>query len=249
MKGLFCFLGCFIAILLLGVGGVIAYLGYQGFVPGVSEFFGSTEPKDLGVTYTDADYESFMVKSGATTNLMTQADSPSESISFTGAKDFQSVPFSQSEITARVNNIQWAYTPMREVQVKCNLDGTMEVSGVFIIDNLVPFLSAIGYSVSQEQLDKALENVGKIPVDPVFYIKVFPIVSNNTADITIQEFELGRLEIDVYPYGGDSVLSEIVTKVFNEVDGFYVRSGVINEGELIFDGTAPTSVTVLPDQE
>ena len=55
--------------ILIGVGSfvllVVLVLGYLGFMPGVSALFGSSTPKDLGVTYTAQDFASAHAKMGS----------------------------------------------------------------------------------------------------------------------------------------------------------------------------------------
>lgn len=49
-------------LFLLIVISIVGVLGYFGFIPGVSKIFGSDQPRDLGVTYSYADYTSYMDK-------------------------------------------------------------------------------------------------------------------------------------------------------------------------------------------
>jgi hypothetical protein len=245
LKKLFCFAGCavLVVLLLLACGG-IAYFASKGFIPGVSELLGATKPKDLGVTYTELDFESYMAKTGSTVEIIDSAASPQESIAFSVPRDYQQVAFTQAEITARVNHIQWSYTPIRDVQVRFDSDGAIEMSGVLVMDNIISFLNASGYEVSQEDINKAIRRIDIIPVDPAIYLKMVPVVVNNTATITIEAFELGRFSVNVDQYNGSTVLGELVTQIFSQVDGFYAQSVTVGDGTMTFDGTAPTVVEV-----
>ena len=62
---------------------IIAVLvfGYLGFVPGVSNLFGSNKPKDLGVIYTAADY----ARNGTTHTILPAGALPENSIVFSGS--------------------------------------------------------------------------------------------------------------------------------------------------------------------
>lgn len=234
--------------MLLCTCGVVAYLGYNGFVPGVSSLFGANTPKDLGVTYTELDYESYMDKTGSTITVLpiaTEAPAPQESITFADPVD-HAITFTESEITARVNTIQWSFTPIKEAQIKLNGDGSLELSGKLIIDNLIPFLSAAGYAFDQEDVQKVFDKVGMIPIDPAIYAKVVPVVTDNTATVSIEAFDFGGFSIDTGKYSGDDILSALVTQVFSQIDGFYARSVTIGEGTLSFDGISPTTITVYP---
>ena len=54
-------LGIFIGILTVVVV-LVLVAGYFGFVPGISNIFGSNKPRDLGVTATLANYSSVTAK-------------------------------------------------------------------------------------------------------------------------------------------------------------------------------------------
>lgn len=249
MKKAFCCIGCLIALVLLCACSGVAYVGYIGFMPGVSSLFGSNKPRDLGVISSPADFDSYMDKTGTRVETMPAAATPRESIVFSEIKDYSGVGLTEAEVTARVNGIQWAYTPVKNTQIAFNADGTIEMSGVLVLDNIVPFLSATGFAVTQEQLNKAIGSIGLIPIDPIFYIKAYPVVSENAATVSIQELEIGKMKIDVGKYGGDAVMSGLVNQIFTDVDGFYARSVTVGDGTLTFDGTAPALATVLPRLE
>ena len=55
---------------------VVLVLGYLGFVPGVSNIFGSNKPRDLGVTYTAADYASAHARNGTTHTVLPAGSVP-----------------------------------------------------------------------------------------------------------------------------------------------------------------------------
>lgn len=58
-KGMKVFL-IIIAVIILAI---VLFLGYSGFIPGVSALFGSNKPRDLGVNYTETDRASAREKS------------------------------------------------------------------------------------------------------------------------------------------------------------------------------------------
>jgi len=53
-----------IAGLILGGGilGIVLVLGYLGFIPGLSSLFGSDKARDLGVDYTEQNYQEARAK-------------------------------------------------------------------------------------------------------------------------------------------------------------------------------------------
>ena len=103
LKGLAITIGALVIIAVL-------VLGYLGFVPGVSNIFGSNKPKDMGVTYTTADYASAHARNGTTHSVLPAGSVPS--ITFSGSHQVNTV-YTQAEINALLNNRQWTNYPLR----------------------------------------------------------------------------------------------------------------------------------------
>lgn len=100
-----------------------------GFVPGVSSLLGTARPRDLGVRYTEADYESGLAKIPDHTAI-----NP-EYMCFTcGYRSSGSVPadatFTQEEFTAQVNVLNAEKGPVSDAQVRFNDDGSVETSAL-----------------------------------------------------------------------------------------------------------------------
>lgn len=62
----------------------ILVVGFFGFMPGVSSLLGTNKPKNLGVTYTAADYASYQQKTGA--QFLDNANAPQSSSSPTSKR-------------------------------------------------------------------------------------------------------------------------------------------------------------------
>jgi hypothetical protein len=75
---------------LIGIGAVVLIvviaLGYLGFMPGVSNIFGSNKPKDLGVTFSAADYQSARAKMGTIISDLPNNAAAEASVKFSGQK-------------------------------------------------------------------------------------------------------------------------------------------------------------------
>ena len=86
--------------------------GYFGLVPGVSSIFGSDKPKDLGVTYTEADRLSGRAKAGWEVIELPSDLLPEESYSFTGQNAVDTT-FNERELTAWAND-PWTCFPLSD---------------------------------------------------------------------------------------------------------------------------------------
>lgn len=122
MKGFF--IGIFSVLHIL-----VLVAGYLGFVPGISNIFGSNKPVDLGVTYTAAVSDSGMAKGKIQHIEIADTGSPEGSLSFSGQRA-TNINLTQSEVTALINGHHWINVLLSGVQVRFNPDGTTEISGI-----------------------------------------------------------------------------------------------------------------------
>jgi len=238
------FKGLFFLILVLLVIAVIV-LGYLGFIPGLSDLMGSTKPRDLGITYTQADYDSAAAKNKVQIIVLDSAVDLKSSMICKGSQPIEN-SFTQEEITARINmnGANWKYFPVEEVQIKINQDGTAEGSGLLLIDRLDGFAKATGFEdVDMQKVVSKLKFVRKqIP----FYVNLKPVIKDGKADVIVNKAELGRLALP----------SDFSTKYKNDINyyisklvsasafpGLYVSSVDFNNGKLNFKGKLPESIT------
>ena len=63
---------------------IVLIIGYLGFIPGISNLFGSNKPKDLVVKYTLADLESAKKKTNFKFTELNSNLPPKDSIIFNG---------------------------------------------------------------------------------------------------------------------------------------------------------------------
>jgi len=116
--------------------------GYFGLVPGVSTLFGSDKPKDLGVTYTEADRLSGRAKAGWEVTEL-QPGLPLEESYISTGQNAVDASFNERELTAWANN-PWIYFPLSDCQVRVNDDNTVEFSGKLNIGMLRDWIDAMG---------------------------------------------------------------------------------------------------------
>jgi hypothetical protein len=239
-------LGIFIGILSVVVV-LVLVAGYFGFVPGVSKIFGSDKPVDLGVTYTAADNASGHAKGGMQILTLPAGTPPQQSLVFSGTKP-ASFNLTQQEVTAMINNNQWAYLPVSDIQVRFNADNTAEWSGILNLDKLHDYALARG--LSEADYNDALAQVSKyaiIQMDMPFYVKGTGAVVNGQITFNCDSLKIGRLPVEL----ADQINShhnDLLTLLQNDVltiPGFTCKNLSISNGQLHFDGTLPQSVSMV----
>ena len=228
--------------LLIGIGVfvllIVLALGYMGFMPGVSAIFGSSTPKDLGVRYTAQDFKNVQAIMGGNLQVL-PADTPSNnSIQYFGLKHV-SVSFSNEELTAIANNGKWKYRPTRDVQIKISPNGTVEMSGIIIKDNVGTVAQVYGYTA--DDLKSAESAIGFIPGNPTFYVKGTASVVNNQISINIDELQIGK--IDAKNLITSDQAQSIIDNGISNVPGLNIQSLTFSDGKLNFNGTMPESVS------
>jgi hypothetical protein len=234
--------GCGIAILAIIIVAVLV-LGYLGFMPGVSNLFGSNKPKDLGVTYTQADYNSAHARNGTTHTVLPAGTAPEGSIKFSGSHPVNTT-YSQAEINALINNRQWEYYPLKDLQLRINADNTVEFSGIVITSRLKDY--AAGLKEGDDTLNAITSYIKYIPGDPAFYAKgTVEVANNQIVNTNITQFKVGNLNFTSQVEGN---LPDIISAVSNQMQyypGFSIKTLKFANGKVQFVGTLPDSARVV----
>lgn len=249
----------FFSILLLVISPILI-LGYFGFIPGVSNLFGSNKPRDLKVKYTEETRLAARAKSQVEYGELPVDTPASVSLVRTGSRPVK-FEMSSSEATSLMNNRPWKYFPYSDVQVKFNADGSAEVSGILLKDRIPGYGAFIG--MPKEALDFAMKF---LPVNPVFYLKMKASLANNqVAVFEPQSFEIGRIPLPVSAFlsfvpptiaskvyaidiaGMTGELAKVTNKKaliisyindrISQTKGFYAKSAYISADKLFFEGS------------
>jgi len=223
----------------------IVILGYLGFIPGLSDLMGSTKPRDLGIKYTQADYDSAGEKNKVKIIVVDSAPDIQTSMICSGSQAIEA-SFTQEELTARINiNSQnWKYFPVKNVQVKINSDGTAESSGLLLIDNIEGFAKATGFK--DIDIQKVLSKLKFVRKEIPFYVNIAPTVSEGQANIVVNKAELGRLAMpqdlaEQYKQDINYYISRLISS--SASPGLYVTSMNLDGGQVNFKGRLPESIT------
>lgn len=241
---------------------ILLILGYFGFVPVISDIMGTNKPKDLGVTFTEKDFESARSKTGVKYQTLTGDLKPEESLKYSGKRNVR-MELSSSELTALIYERKWRYYPMKNWTVRINEDGTVETSGQILTNKLMDCLKAFGISLETslnelyikygvigslqnpqiERFYSLLNQISRfIKSNPSFYIKGKAEIKNNKITLLeIQSVYLGKLNLTstVNKYVGE--IKSFIEEIINNTPGLYVTSLTFQDMKLKFVGTLPTT--------
>ncbi|RIE06050.1 hypothetical protein [Candidatus Cryosericum terrychapinii] len=235
---------------------VILGLGYLGFVPGVSKILGADEPRDLGVTYTDADLKSMTSKNHVQRVVVESAPDIKSSFVLKGTQAIKNV-FTDTEITARLSQeSDWSLNPFTDVQVKIGQDGTVEASGVVRVDRLKGYAEATGMSPQEIEVISKVMDKYKVPKTSFpAYVKGNLTIENNKLDIDLSELYIGKIPVAKALYSQAKIVFEglvderLTSGGYGSLD---VKSLSFSNGKMNFSGNIPkvitTARTVLSDQ-
>jgi hypothetical protein len=229
LKGLAIAIGALVIVAVL-------VLGYLGFVPGVSNVFGSNKPRDLGVTYTAADYASAHARNGTTHTVLPAGSVPS--IIFSGSHPVNTV-YTQAEINALINTRQWTNYPLKDCQLRINPDNTVELSGIIIMNRLKGYETALNLGDNMNAITGYLKY---IPGDPAFYAKgTIEVVNGQIVNTEISEFKVGNL---TFTKQVQDNLQGLISNAYSEIaayPGFSITTLKFTGGKVQFVGTLPDS--------
>lgn len=192
-------------------------------------------PKDLGVTYTQADLQ----KGREITNIQFQ-DLPANntaSIEFSGSKDISGT-YTSEMITAMIDNATYINYPLTNTQVKINPDGTIETAGNIDINKLINW--AIDLNADTATTSEIENYTSTIISNPSFYLKGTMSVTNNQINLNISQAQISILPINqqtINEYQGQ--VADFVEERIANVPGMNIRSADFSTGKLILDGTYP----------
>lgn len=199
--------------------------------------------KNLGVKWTEADATSAGVKLGRERVELPTTENPAESVRFEGSHPVDE-SFSSEELTAIVNTRDYAYSPAKNVQIRLNDDGSGEVSGTINVANIIPFGEA--FKIRNERAKEVIQDyVEQLPINPTFYVKGTPSITNNQAHFEADEIKIGRF--DVTDKLSPNQINTVVEQNIKGVPGLSVNELSIENGELHFDGTYPDKSMYAPE--
>jgi len=223
LKGLLIFIIVIVVIIAVIVGGALVVT--------------SLPSKQIDVEWTEADYQSYLDKSGVVfpDEPASMEDMLSGNFIATGQLPVEGV-VSSEELTAVANKALNGNSIMKDIKIKCNDDGTLETSCV--IGDLGPIIENF------PELEKYQGVLNLIKNKPV-YMKSTLTYDKSTGlfEGTTEELYVGIIKIPVNTIM--SGLKDAGTAGNNatlDLDGFSVNDFAITGDGFDFDGTIPQSI-------
>ncbi len=226
-------------IIFLVVVGIIAIA--LGFI-----FPGLIWVKDLGVTYTKADYQSFMNKLNILKDdAPTSGTADDYEYTYGELRDVE-VEFTSEEITSFFNENRPSYYPLKNVQVKINDDGTIEASGTAYVDYFLN--EVLGGKYSREQINKEIPALGILPSNVNFYLKFSGSVANNRSSVNINIVEVQGIAVPNNYVTSMEAKGTVETGLNNIMKDYNTKSGAtfdritVENSKIIFKGKVPSTL-------
>lgn len=166
--------------------GVVLGLGYLGFIPGISNLFGSNTPQDLQAVHTAADLASAQAKLDQ--EILTGESSPSLRTIQNGGKSDVNIRLSGKEFAAHLEAIH----PVKDLQVVFAADGSFEASGRIDKGRILKYAKLLGYAdISEVDVLKTVNTY--LPGSPSFYLKGRGAITDGVPTMVVDKAKLGRL--------------------------------------------------------
>lgn len=199
-----------------------------------------SQPKYLGVKYSDADLKSSYEKLKVTYEPL-PSDAPKGKTLMVSGSHPVDQSFSSEELTALADNRKknYAYFPFRKVQIRVNPEGSVEGAATVNYQSAVNYLLALG--VSNKDITEAAAKF-KVPnANLPVYLKVSGSVVNNLGHITVQSASIANIPVPqnlVNKYGPG--INNLVESVIRDRQPSYnIEKLEVTDGKVHFKGTSP----------
>lgn len=200
------------------------------------------QPKNLGISYAQADQAAIYQKLGTKFEALTPntATTGGKSLIFSGSHPVDQT-FSSQEITAAADNRHEQYSsfPFDKVQIRVNTDGSVEGSGMVQLNDLIGYLVDLG--VSEELINQGVTKF-KIPnTNLPVYLKVSGSITNNQSSLTVANAQIANISVPsdlINQYG--PALNGLVEMVIKDRQPSYnIETLEVVNGQVHFKGAAP----------
>lgn len=241
----------FLVLLLIAALGVAAFIVFK---PNI-KLFG---PKNLGVKYTQADYQNALAKTGIDIdfNGMSQQqleafkdDNKNQDLKISDYNwefsnyEQRNFTLTPSEATALLNEIAPDFFWFEDIQVKVNPDGTMEGSSTLNVDKI---LDELFYDL-KDQIPSELSSL--LPGTVNIYSQGTVSITNNQLSGNPEVFKIGPVNLPEQYMNDESieVMEDVFSRIYTIIPGLEIYSlGSDANGNFTFDGLIPQTVNVTP---
>lgn len=193
------------------------------------------KPKDLGVQWSEADFESITAKMGIRTDLPPEgSDKSAYHISLSGEQRVDWT-LTEAEITAWANTDRPGYWPLSEVQFKLHPDNVMEASCLIDTAKLMTDRDITDYLPQDAR--GYVSSVG-FPV-PVYAQARVTFTGPKRAEVELLSFNAAGMSLAGSSQGEyiNSILENIVNGALSKAEAVRAESFTTEEGSLRLTGT------------
>lgn len=246
-KKLFLLAGVFGVIVLLFLFTSIA-MGYIGVAPIATDLMNTNKPVDLGVRYSKNDLAKFQQKSLVEfydfNNSPIDPTKPGNHLVISPANTIYN-DFTQEEITAVLNLVNWVNSPIKNSQVRFG-NGIVEFSGNIDAKYLVAAIKSINSNADQNITTSPVLKFAKYLKNPAIYIKANIFVTDSTDEnsggvLTLQNIKvkINRTKLPADLTSRINKKESIKVKTTTSKYSYDVRNISFNNGTMHFYGTIP----------
>lgn len=209
-------------------------------------FPGLVWTRSLGVRYTQTDYNSIIDKLNYTKDAAPTGDSADSYNYVYGEPTNVDTEFTSEELTAFFNENRPSYYPLKNVQIKINEDGSIEVAAAANVDYFLNDL--LGGKYTREQIQSEIPALGLLPDNVNIYLKFTGSVTNNISTIYIDLATVQGIEIPSNYTSSSSAINIIESSLndfiakLNADTGSNFESLTVQNGVLKFKGSVPSSL-------
>ncbi len=216
--------------------GVIVGLAYLGFIPGLSNLFGSATPRDLQAAYNAADLASAQRKLDQ--EILANETAPSLKTIRNGGVSTVDTVLNGREFAAHLEAIH----PVKDLQIVFHDDGTFEASGRIDKPRILKYVKLLGYTKVTD-ID-VLGTVNKfLPGSPTFYLRGRGAITNGVPSMDLDEAKLGRLPASTS--GLAKALVEYAKLNLDKIPGLDITTMKIVASGVSVIGDVPAAVPAL----
>lgn len=226
---------------LITISAIVLVVVVLGFA-----FPGLIWTKSLGVTYTQTDYNSIIDKLNYTKDDAPTGDSKDLYNYIYGPANSIDTEFTSEELTAFFNENRPSYYPLKNVQVKINEDGTIELSASANVDYFLN--DVLGGKYTREQIENKIPTLGILPDNVNIYVKFAGSVTQNISYINVKALAVQGVTISENYYSTATAANTISAGVndfivkSNAETGSSYESIHVENGVLKFKGSVPSSL-------
>jgi len=219
---------------------IVGFLTYLGVMPFLSPLI--VKARDLGVKADPALVTAFDSQNEMKNELPGGVVPSDREPSYEGSKELD-VSISSAEITSILEywRQQYAKTPIRDVQVRINNDGSAEASGILETSTAILMAKQLGYS--DQDIEKGKSFVKFIAGDLAFYIKGSGGVVNNHVSINPTEIQIGRVNVPSVIAGQLSeAVANVIERKINQVPGADIEKLTLENDSIRLLGSIPDTI-------